>query len=40
MNIELTTTQFLAQAALALACGVCFGIAIGINLYSRHGRNR
>jgi len=37
MNIELTTTQFLALAALALACGVAFGIAIGIKLYESYG---
>ena len=40
MNIELTTTQFLAFAALAVAVGVCFGIAIGLHVYSRYGRNR
>lgn len=33
--IELTTTQFLGLAALSIAAGVCFGIAIGIDLYSR-----
>ena len=39
MNIELTTAQFLAFAALALAGGVAIGISIGIRLYSRCGRN-
>ena len=38
MNIELTTAQFLGLAALAIAGGVAFGIAIGIRLYSRCGR--
>ena len=38
MNIELSATQFLGLAALALAGGVAFGIAIGIKLYSRYGR--
>jgi ABC-type Na+ efflux pump permease subunit len=35
MNIELTTAQFLGLAALAIAGGVAFGIAIGIRLYER-----
>ena len=39
MNIELTTAQFLGLAALALAGGVAIGIAVGIDLYSRCGRN-
>ena len=38
MNIELSTSQFLGLAALAIAGGVAFGIAIGINLYARAGR--
>ena len=38
MNIELSTPQFLGLAALAIAGGVAFGIAIGINLYARHGK--
>lgn len=38
MTIELSTAQFLAFAALAIAGGVAFGIAIGIKLYSRCGR--
>ena len=40
MNIELSATQFLGLAALALAGGVAIGISIGIRLYSRYGRNR
>ena len=40
MNIEITATQFLGLAALALAGGVAIGISIGIRLYSRYGRNR
>ena len=39
MNIELSATQFLGLAALALAGGVAIGISIGIRLYSRYGRN-
>ena len=39
MTIELSTAQFLMLAALALAGGVAIGIAIGIDLYSRCGRN-
>ncbi len=39
MPIDINAGQFLAFAALALAGGVCFGIAIGIRLYSRYGRN-
>ena len=35
MIVELSATQFLGLAALAIAAGVCFGIAIGIDLYSR-----
>jgi hypothetical protein len=38
MIVELSATQFLAFAALAIAGGVAFGIAIGINLYARHGK--
>ena len=38
MNIEITATQFLGIAALALAGGVAIGISIGISLYSRYGR--
>ena len=38
MNIEITATQFLGLAALAIAGGVAFGIAIGINLYERFGK--
>ena len=38
MNIELTTAQFLAFAALALAGGVAIGIAVGIRLYERFGK--
>ena len=40
MNIEFTTIEFLSFAALALAGGVAIGIAIGIHLYSRCGRNK
>lgn len=40
MNIEITATQLLSLAALALAGGVAIGISIGIRLYSRYGRNR
>ena len=36
MIVELSATQFLGLAALAIAGGVAFGIAIGINLYARH----
>ena len=36
--IEFSAIEFLAFAALALAGGVAFGIAIGINLYARHGK--
>ena len=36
--VELTTAQFLGLAALAIAGGVAFGVAIGINLYARHGK--
>lgn len=38
MTIELSATQFLGLAALAIAGGVAFGIAIGINLYAGHGK--
>ena len=38
MIVELSATQFLGLAALAIAGGVAFGIAIGINLYARAGR--
>ena len=38
MIVELSATQFLGLAALALAGGVALGIAIGINLYARHGK--
>lgn len=40
MIVELSATQFLGLAALALAGGVAIGISIGIRLYSRYGRNR
>ena len=39
MTVELTATQLLVLAALALCGGAVFGIAIGIGLYSRYGRN-
>ena len=35
MSIELTAIQLLGLAALALAGGAAFGIAIGIELYRR-----
>ena len=38
MIVELSATQFLGLAALALAGGVAIGISIGIRLYSRYGR--
>ena len=38
MIVELSTTQFLGLAALAIAGGVAFGIAIGIRLYERCGK--
>lgn len=38
MNIEITATQFLGLAALAIAGGVAIGIAVGINLYERFGK--
>lgn len=38
MPIDINAGQFLAFAALAIAGGVAFGIAIGIKLYSRYGR--
>ena len=38
MNIEITATQFLGLAALALAGGVAIGIAVGIRLYERFGK--
>ena len=40
LPIDINAGQFLAFAALALASGVAIGIAVGINLYSRYGRNR
>ena len=38
MIVELSATQFLGLAALAIAGGVAIGISIGIRLYSRYGR--
>ena len=38
MIVELPATQFLGLAALAIAGGVAFGIAIGIRLYERFGK--
>jgi hypothetical protein len=38
MIVELPATQFLGLAALAIATGVAFGIAIGIRLYERCGK--
>lgn len=35
MIVELPATQLLGLAALAIAGGVAFGIAIGIRLYER-----
>ena len=40
LPIDINAGQFLAFAALALAAGVCFGIAIGIKIYARYGRTR
>ena len=39
LPIDINAGQLLAFAALALATGVCFGIAIGIELCIRYGRN-
>ena len=36
--IDINATQLLSLAALAIAGGVAFGIAIGINLYERFGK--
>ena len=38
MPIDINAGQFLAFAALAIAGGVAFGIAIGIKIYARHGK--
>ena len=38
--ININAGQFLTFAALALATGVCLGIAIGIELCIRYGRSR
>ena len=38
MIVELSATQFLGLAALAIAGGVAVGIAIGIRLYERCGK--
>ena len=35
--IDINAGQFLAFAALAVAVGVCFGIAIGIKVYESYG---
>ena len=40
MIVELSATQFLGLASLAIAGGVAFGIAIGIEIYARYGRTR
>lgn len=40
LPIDINAGQFLAFAALAIAGGVAFGIAIGIKLYARYGRTR
>ena len=37
MTIELTIWQLGEELALAIAIGVCFGIAIGIKLYESYG---
>ena len=37
--IDINAAQFLAFAALALAGGVAIGIAVGIHLYARYGRD-
>lgn len=36
--IDINATQLLSLAALAIAGGVAFGIAIGIRLYERCGK--
>ena len=36
--IDINAGQFLGLAALAIAGGVAFGIAIGIRLYERCGK--
>jgi len=38
LPIDISVGQFLVFAALAIAGGVAFGIAIGIRLYERCGR--
>ena len=38
LPIDISAGQFLAFAALAIAGGVAFGIAIGIRLYERCGK--
>ena len=38
LPIDISVGQFLAFAALAIAGGVAFGIAIGIRLYERCGK--
>ena len=38
LPIDINAGQFLAFAALSLAGGVAFGIAIGIRLYERFGK--
>lgn len=38
MTIELTIWQLGEELALAIAIGLFLGIAIGINLYARHGK--
>ena len=38
--IDINAGQLLAFAALALATGVCFGIALGIELCNRCRRSR
>ena len=38
LPIDINAGQFLACAALFLACGVAAGVALGIELYARYGR--
>ena len=38
LPIDISVGQFLVLAALAIAGGVAFGIAIGIRLYERCGK--
>ena len=41
MNTAITVTaaQLIAAATLAISVGLAFGVALGIHLYARRGRN-